>query len=134
MGSTAEPTAQNWIDFNKKLMKEQVEAAAGVGGDSLLSRAASSIVPTGTQVAQQTAVTGLSQMALDAIAGPEPPYSPYPTVVYGEHAPSTAVTPINFVETSYPQTGYNTDYRDSAGCGLAGTWFAALPTVSEDKC
>ena len=113
MGLIEEPSAQDWIDFNKKLMREQVEAAAA--GGSLLSRAASSIVPTGTQVAQQTAITGLSQMALDAIAGPEPPYSPYPTIVYGEHAPSTAVAPINFVETSYVQTGYNTDYRDSTG-------------------
>jgi hypothetical protein len=120
-GSTAEPTAQNWIDFNKKLMKEQVEAAAG--GGSLLSRTASSLMPTGADVAKQTAVTGLSQMALDAIAGPEPPYSPYPTVVYGEHAPSTAVAPINFVETSYAQTGYNTDYRDSAGIFGGQDWY-----------
>ena len=116
MGSTVEPTAENWIKFNEKLATERATAAAAsAAGDSLLSRAASGIVPTGTQVAQQTAVTGLSQLALDAIAGPEPPLSPYPTVVYGEHAPSTAVTPINFVETSYPQTGYNTDYRDSTG-------------------
>ena len=126
-GSTAEPTAQNWIDFNKKLMKEQVEAAAG--GGSLLSRTTSSLLPTGTQVAQQTAVTGLSQLALDAIAGPEPPYSPYPTVVYGEHAPSTAVTPINFVETSYPQTGYNTDYRDPNGIFGGYDWYGRHKTL-----